>query len=245
MGRDRLLDYQSDSADAVVSTDVSCLMHLQGLARRDGIALPMMHVAQVLAEENNKSRSLASLGTTSERSARFPVIDHAAASAVFNDDEARVDWHDDALWFVREKRDRAVELVPEWEALRELASSIKEHTLSQLDEYLITFESAATANGATVHWARDAEEHNRIVHEILVQGKVRHLVKSKSMLTEECGLNAYLESRGVDVVDTDLGERIVQLRRERPEPHRDAGNSPQERGDWRYLRRSISAPRLV
>jgi L-lactate dehydrogenase complex protein LldE len=49
MGRDRLVDYQSDSADAVVSTDVSCLMHLQGLARRDGIALPMMHVAQVLA----------------------------------------------------------------------------------------------------------------------------------------------------------------------------------------------------
>ena len=144
------------------------------------------------------------------------AVDHAAAAAAFNDDEARVDWHDDALWFVREKRDRAVELVPEWEALRELASSIKEHTLSRLDEYLIAFEAAATANGAKVHWARDAEEHNRIVHEILVQGKVQHLVKSKSMLTEECGLNAYLESRGVDVVDTDLGERIVQLRREHP-----------------------------
>jgi L-lactate dehydrogenase complex protein LldF len=67
-----------------------------------------------------------------------------------------------------------------------------------------------------VHWARDAGEHNRIVHEILVRGKVKHLVKSKSMLTEECGLNAYLEDRGIGVVDTDLGERIVQLRGEHP-----------------------------
>ena len=143
-------------------------------------------------------------------------VDHAAAAAAFNANEARVDWHDAALWFVREKRDRAVEEVPEWELLRELASNIKEHTLSRLDEYLVAFESAATANGAIVHWARDAEEHNRIVHDILVSRKVRHLVKSKSMLTEECGLNAYLEERGVDVVDTDLGERIVQLRREHP-----------------------------
>jgi L-lactate dehydrogenase complex protein LldE len=56
MGRDRLQDYQSDSADAVVSTDVSCLMHLQGLARRDGIALPMMHVAQVLAGKTKQEQ---------------------------------------------------------------------------------------------------------------------------------------------------------------------------------------------
>jgi L-lactate dehydrogenase complex protein LldF len=143
-------------------------------------------------------------------------VDHAAAAEAFNANEARVDWHDAALWFTREKRDRAVEEVPEWELLRELASNIKEHTLSRLDEYLVAFESAAIANGATVHWARDAEEHNRIVHDILASRNVRHLVKSKSMLTEECGLNAYLEQRGVDVVDTDLGERIVQLRGEHP-----------------------------
>ena len=143
-------------------------------------------------------------------------VDHAAAAAVFNANPSRVDWHDAAIWFAREKRDRAVALVPEWEMLRELASDIKEHTLSHLDEYLVAFETAATANGATVHWARDAEEHNRIVHDILVAAKVRHLVKSKSMLTEECGLNAYLEARGIGVVDTDLGERIVQLRGEHP-----------------------------
>jgi L-lactate dehydrogenase complex protein LldF len=67
-----------------------------------------------------------------------------------------------------------------------------------------------------VHWARDAVEHNQIVHRILAERGVTRLVKSKSMLTEECHLNPYLEARGVEVVDTDLGERIVQLAREPP-----------------------------
>ena len=143
-------------------------------------------------------------------------IDHASAAKTFNENPDRVGWHDAAVWFVREKRDAAVAAVPEWEALRELASSIKEHTLSRLDEYLVEFERNAVANGAHVHWARDAEEHNRIVHEILVARGAVRLVKSKSMLTEECGLNPYLGARGIEVVDTDLGERIVQLREEHP-----------------------------
>ena len=142
--------------------------------------------------------------------ARQPV-DHAASAARFTADDARTDWHDAALWHVRDKRDRAVAGVPEWERLREIASGIKEHTLSRLAETLEQFEAAATANGATVHWARDADEHNRIVADILAAAGARRLVKSKSMLTEECGLNPYLEARGVEVVDTDLGERIVQL----------------------------------
>jgi L-lactate dehydrogenase complex protein LldF len=67
-----------------------------------------------------------------------------------------------------------------------------------------------------VHWARNAEEHNRIVHGILERNGVTRLVKSKSMLTEDCHLNPYLAERGVEVIDTDLGERIVQLLREPP-----------------------------
>jgi L-lactate dehydrogenase complex protein LldF len=143
-------------------------------------------------------------------------VDHAKAAARFVADEARTDWHDGALWFIREKRDRAAAELPEWEALRELASSIKEHTLSRLDDYLRAFEERATANGARVHWARDAAEHNAIVHEILAARGARRLVKSKSMLTEECALNPYLTARGIEVIDTDLGERIVQLRGEAP-----------------------------
>ncbi|HTT72114.1 MAG TPA: lactate utilization protein B, partial [Anaeromyxobacteraceae bacterium] len=78
------------------------------------------------------------------------------------------------------------------------------------------FERNATLAGAKVHFAKDAAEHNEIVHRILSERGVAKLVKSKSMLTEECHLNPYLEARGIEVTDTDLGERIVQLRHEPP-----------------------------
>jgi L-lactate dehydrogenase complex protein LldF len=143
-------------------------------------------------------------------------VNHAAAAARFTADQPRTAWHDATLWYAREKRDRIAATVPEWETLRELASAIKEHTLSRLADYLEQFEAKAMVNGAKVHWARDAEEHNRIVLEIVSARGAKRLVKSKSMLTEECGLNPYLEAHGVEVVDTDLGERIVQLRGEPP-----------------------------
>ena len=141
---------------------------------------------------------------------------HAAKAARYVADDARVHWHDEALWFVRVKRDRQAASVPEWEELRTAAAGIKMHTLSRLADYWEEFEKNAVANGIRLHWAADADEHNRIVHGILAQQGVKHLVKSKSMLTEECGLNPYLEKQGIEVTDTDLGERIVQFRRESP-----------------------------
>lgn len=141
---------------------------------------------------------------------------HADAAEVFIADEPRTDWHDETLWFVRTKRDRASVQVPEWEELRELASGIKDHSLSNLDLYLREFEEKATANGITVHWAADATEHNQIILGILKKHGFNKLVKSKSMLTEECHLNPFLEHNGIEVVDTDLGERIVQFRQEAP-----------------------------
>jgi L-lactate dehydrogenase complex protein LldF len=142
--------------------------------------------------------------------------DHAELAERFNKDEARVDWHDKTLWFIREKRDKAAWQIPEWEQLRETASQIKSHTLSNLHDYLIQFEKNAQANGVTIHWAANADEHNRIVHGIIAAQGVNTIVKSKSMLTEECHLNDYLQKKGIDVVDTDLGERIVQLAGEPP-----------------------------
>ncbi|HRK17117.1 MAG TPA: lactate utilization protein B, partial [Prosthecobacter sp.] len=141
---------------------------------------------------------------------------HPAAAREFLSDPARAAWHDQTLWMVRVKRDRMAARVPEWEQLREAASRIKEHTLSRLAEYLEEFSARAEANGVRVHWAADAEEHNRIVHGILAARGVTRMVKSKSMLTEECHLNPYLEARGIEVVDTDLGERIVQFKNEPP-----------------------------
>lgn len=142
--------------------------------------------------------------------------DHAALSSVFNRDEQRVDWHDKTLWFVREKRDKAAWQIPEWEELRTQASSIKENVLGNLRDYLLQFEKHAIENGINIHWAATADEHNAIVHEIIKKKNVTQIVKSKSMLTEECHLNEYLEKQGIEVVDTDLGERIVQLAKEPP-----------------------------
>ena len=141
---------------------------------------------------------------------------HAERAAAFAGDPARARWHDRALWYVREQRDAAARRLPEWEALRGTAAAIKEHTLANLDRHLECFESRARALGARVHFARDAAELRALVLSILQERGVRRAVKSKSMLTEECGLNPWLERHGIEVVDTDLGERIVQLRREPP-----------------------------
>lgn len=141
---------------------------------------------------------------------------HPEAAARFVADDERVHWHDQAVWWIRQKRDTASAAVPDWEALREAAAGIKRHALSRLADYLEAFEANAIALGAEVHWAGDAAEHNAIVHRILADRGVTRLVKSKSMLTEECKLNPYLEARGIEVTDTDLGERIVQLAGEPP-----------------------------
>ncbi len=143
-------------------------------------------------------------------------VDHVKAARTFIQDEPHIKFHDQRLWGLRQLRDGQAHGIAEWEQLRELASQIKEHTLSHLADYLEQFERNATANGVIVHWAADAAEHNRIVHEILSAQAVTLLVKSKSMLTEECEMRPYLEARGIKVVETDLGERIQQLDHEMP-----------------------------
>ncbi|MBC7902526.1 MAG: lactate utilization protein [Gemmatimonadaceae bacterium] len=144
------------------------------------------------------------------------MVNHVSLSETFNKDEERVNWHDETLWWIRQKRDKAAWQIPEWEELREMASQIKMNTLSNLHDYLLQFEKNALANGIVVHWAADADEHNKIVYDILTKNKVERIVKSKSMLTEECHLNHFLAEKGIDVIDTDLGERIVQLADEAP-----------------------------
>lgn len=143
-------------------------------------------------------------------------IDHAEAASEFIAATDHIEFHDRRLWDLRRKRDRAAAAVPEWEQLRDLASQIKEHTLTHLADYLEQFERAAQANGVTVHWARDAAEHNQVVYEILAARGAKTLVKSKSMLTDECEMRPFLEQRGVAVIETDLGERIQQLDDEPP-----------------------------
>jgi L-lactate dehydrogenase complex protein LldF len=141
---------------------------------------------------------------------------HSAAAKKFILNKEQEKWHNETLWLVRQKRDNMAMQIPEWEDLRELASKIKMHTITHLDHYLELFSSGAERNGVIVHWAKDANEHNEIVYDILKKHQVKKLVKSKSMLTEECHLNPYLIERGIDVVESDLGERILQLMGEHP-----------------------------
>ena len=143
-------------------------------------------------------------------------LDHAGAASRFIADEKHLAFHDAKLWDLRKKRDREAHGIPEWEELRQLASDIKEHTLAHLADYLEEFERNATKNGVKVHWARDAAEHNQIVFDILAARNAKTLVKSKSMLTEECDMRPFLERRGIEVIETDLGERIQQLDDEPP-----------------------------
>jgi L-lactate dehydrogenase complex protein LldF len=143
-------------------------------------------------------------------------MSHPIKAQEFLSDPAKAKWHDETLWFVRDKRDAITKTIPEWERLRDLASQIKDNVLAKLDSYLVEFEQKAKANNIHVHWAADAEEHNQIVLGILRQHDCKAIVKSKSILTEECHLNPFLEKNGFEVVDTDLGERIVQFLNQPP-----------------------------
>ncbi len=113
-------------------------------------------------------------------------------------------------------RARAAAEFGEFEQLRAAGAAIRERALARLDVLLERFEAEAVRRGARVHWAVDAAEANRIVLDIARGHGVRRIVKSKSMVTEECALNDALETAGLEVLETDLGEYILQLARERP-----------------------------
>jgi len=117
--------------------------------------------------------------------------------------------------FVRGRAERVAEL-GNYEEIRSAAAAIRDRALENLDLYLAEFERNAVARGAVVHWAETRDDVNRIVCGIARYYGVRKAVKSKSMVTEECGLNDALEAAGVEVVETDLGEYILQLAKEPP-----------------------------
>lgn len=143
-------------------------------------------------------------------------MNHPQEAAAFIRDAEKTQWHDETLWAIRKKRDQVSKTIPEWESLRETASQIKDHVLDHLGDYLEEFEQKASENGIQIHWAKDAEEHNQLVLQIIQKTNSSYIVKSKSILTEECHLNPYLEKNGIEVVDTDLGERIVQFLHQPP-----------------------------
>jgi len=140
---------------------------------------------------------------------------HPEAAAVFLRDAAHARRHDQAVWWVRQQRDAAARAVPDWEALRERAEGIKAHTASRLADYLEEFAGRAAALGAHVHWPRSrgaqpyrARAPRRAPRDAAGQVEVD--------AHRGVRLNPYLEARGIEVIDTDLGERIVQLSGQAP-----------------------------
>src|SRR5206468_1765872 len=134
----------------------------------------------------------------------------------------------------------ALATAPDWEGARNRARAIKDETLLHLDRYLEEFSANAERAGARVHWARDAAEACEVIGRIAEQRGARTVVKSKSMTSEEIHLNAALAARGIEPVETDLGEYIVQLAGEAPS-HSPRADGDREGGPARCRSGSVSA----
>ena len=117
---------------------------------------------------------------------------------------------------IRRKRARVVAELPDWEQLRTAAHEIKQHTLRYLDFYLEQFEQNCTGAGGRVHWARDADEANRIVIDLIKAHNESEVIKVKTMTSDEINLNRALESAGITPYETDLADLIVQLGEDKP-----------------------------
>lgn len=110
----------------------------------------------------------------------------------------------------------SISRLPEFEQLRDEGKAIKDHVLDNLDVYLEMFEKNVIAAGGQVHWVRDAKEAQETVLRLCQDAGAKTVTKSKSMATEETGINDYLEANGIEPIETDLGEYIIQLRGEPP-----------------------------
>lgn len=113
-------------------------------------------------------------------------------------------------------RQKMVDDLGHWEEWREQAKEIRNHVLENLDAYLYQLSEKVTANGGHVFFAQTAEEANHYIQQLALQNNVKKVVKSKSMVTEEIGLNQVLEADGIKVIESDLGEYILQLAGDKP-----------------------------
>jgi len=146
--------------------------------------------------------------------AAAPDFPSAAKEALANVQLRRNVRH--ATTVIRNKRAAVVGEMDDWEALREAAHRIKDHTLRHLDAYLAQFEERCTRAGGHVHWARDADEANRIVIDIIRGHGESEIIKVKTMTSDETRLNVALAAAGLSPYETDLADLIIQLGMDRP-----------------------------
>lgn len=151
----------------------------------------------------------------STSAARRPAHFKERVQIALHDDRLRAALDHASGGFVH-KRAAQVAALPEFEALRERARQVKNHVLENLDSYLERYEAEVHRQGGQVHWAADAEQAREIILGICRRVNAKTITKGKSMVSEEIGLNPALEAEGYRVVETDLGEYIIQLAEEPP-----------------------------
>src|SRR5688572_3496809 len=138
-----------------------------------------------------------------------------AALRALADDKLKRALHNVKQGFIV-KRERARSKLPEFGALREEARAIKDHTLAYLDLYLEAYAAKVEESGGQVHFAPSAADARDIVLKLCREADASLVTKGKSMVSEEIGLNPHLEAAGIEMVETDLGEHIIQIRGETP-----------------------------
>jgi L-lactate dehydrogenase complex protein LldF len=146
--------------------------------------------------------------------AEAPSFPEAAKDLVQNAQVRRNVRH--ATKVIRNKRAQVVSELPDWEELRSAGQAIKQHTLRNLDTYLQQFEAKCTEAGGHVHWARDADDANRTIIDLIHGYNEKEVIKVKTMTSDEIGLNGALEASGITPHETDLADLIVQLGEDKP-----------------------------
>ena len=212
---DKAADIVATGADLVLAGDLGCLMNIAGRLSRLGAPVEVAPRRRGPGRRPRRSRRSA---------AARPVARGMQATSLAFKDNARRALADPALQQAlaspraasRRSARVAAARLPEFEALRDQAKAIKDHTLAHLDLYLEAFEQRVIEQGGKVHWARDAAEARAVVLRLCKGAGARSVTKSKSMIAEEIGLNEALEASGIRRVETDLGEYIVQLAGETP-----------------------------
>lgn len=147
--------------------------------------------------------------TISRKGRPLPTFQSTAKQALGNA-QLRRNLHK-ATHTIRTKRARVVEEMPDWEELREAGRALKERVLRHLDIYLLELEASVQRAGGQVHWACDAQEANEIIAQIVESHNAREVIKVKSLTTDEIRLNSALAVRGIEAIETDLAELIIQL----------------------------------
>ncbi len=139
----------------------------------------------------------------------------SAAKSALHDDDLQIALGKVKTGFI-DKRKNAISLISEWEKIRQDAKTLKDHVIRNLDHYLVAYEASVQTQGGVVHWAETAADASSIIVDICKQANAKTVTKGKSMVGEEADINSALEEAGIEAIETDLGEYIIQLAQEPP-----------------------------